>query len=53
MALELAQRGEALALEVVELTAATASPPSSVDERITAAITQANRAHPAKLLSAS
>jgi hypothetical protein len=46
--LELAQRGEALALEVVESTAAAAiaSPPSSVDERITTAIAQANRALP-------
>jgi hypothetical protein len=46
--LELAQRGDALALEVVESTAAPAiaSPPSSVDERITTAIAQANRALP-------
>jgi hypothetical protein len=46
--LELAQRGDALALEVVEsiAAAAIASPPSSVDERITTAIAQANRALP-------
>ena len=41
--LELAQRGDALALEVLESTAAAmiASPPSSIDERITTAIAQA------------
>jgi hypothetical protein len=50
--LELAQRGDALALEVVEPTAAIASPPSSVDERITTAITQANRALPISELRA-
>jgi len=45
--LELAQRGDALALEVVEsIAAAIALPPSSVDERITTAIAQANRALP-------
>jgi hypothetical protein len=52
IALELAQRGDALALEVeveVEVVASTApitSPPSSVDERITAALTRTNRAVP-------
>jgi hypothetical protein len=46
--LALAQRGEALALEIVESAAAiAASPqPSSVDERIITAITEANRALP-------
>jgi hypothetical protein len=46
IALELAQRGEALALEVVQATAAKAPPPSSVDERITTALTNAKRALP-------
>jgi AAA domain len=46
IALELAQRGDALALEVVQSTVAIASPPSSVDERITAALTGANRVVP-------
>ncbi|HZF25935.1 MAG TPA: AAA family ATPase [Steroidobacteraceae bacterium] len=46
IALELAQRGDALALEVVQSTAAQAPPPTSVDERITTAITQANRPLP-------
>jgi len=44
IALELAQRGDALALEVVQSTATTASLPNSVDERITAALASANRA---------
>ena len=46
IALELAQRGEALALEVVQATAAEAPPPTSVDERITTALTSADRALP-------
>jgi hypothetical protein len=46
IALELAQRGEALALEVVQATTAPAPPPSSVDERITTALTSAERALP-------
>jgi hypothetical protein len=52
IALELAQRGDALALEVVESTVAIASPPSSVDERITAALAAANRAVPISELRA-
>jgi hypothetical protein len=50
--LELAQRGDALALEVVESPAAITSPPSSVDDRITTAIAQANRALPISELRA-
>jgi hypothetical protein len=46
IALELAQRGDALALEVVQPTAVQAPPPSSVDERITTALTCAKRALP-------
>jgi hypothetical protein len=46
IALELAQRGEALALEVVQATTAEAPPPTSVDERITTALTSADRALP-------
>ncbi|MGO8856898.1 MAG: AAA family ATPase, partial [Steroidobacteraceae bacterium] len=46
IALELAQRGDALALEVVQSTAAAIPQPSSVDERITAALASANRAVP-------
>ncbi|OYV74606.1 MAG: hypothetical protein B7Z66_15840, partial [Chromatiales bacterium 21-64-14] len=42
--LELGQRGDALALEIVQSIAAPAAAPASVDERITAAITEAN--HP-------
>jgi hypothetical protein len=38
IAVELAQRGDALALEVVEHRAATEPAPTSVDERITAAL---------------
>jgi hypothetical protein len=46
IALELAQRGEALALEIVQSIASPVSQPISVDERITAAITQAKRPLP-------
>jgi hypothetical protein len=46
IALELAQRDDALALEVVQPTAVQAPPPSSVDERITTALTCAKRALP-------
>ncbi len=46
IALELAQRGDALALEIVQSTAVQVPPPTSVDERITTAITQANRPLP-------
>jgi hypothetical protein len=44
--LELAQRGDALALEIVQSIAAPAAAPTSVDERITAAITEAKRPLP-------
>ncbi len=45
--LELAQRGDALALEIVQsIAAAPAAAPISIDERITAAITEANRPLP-------
>ncbi len=46
MALELAQRGDALALEVRQSTSSPAPPPSSVDERITSALRSANRTLP-------
>jgi hypothetical protein len=46
IALELAQRGDALALEVVQSVASQAPAPSSVDERITTALTEAKRAMP-------
>jgi hypothetical protein len=46
VALELVQQGDALALEVRQPTAEPPSPPGSVDERITAALTTANRAVP-------
>jgi RecA-family ATPase len=46
MTLELAQRGHALALEVRQSTSSPAPPPSSVDERITAALMSATRALP-------
>jgi hypothetical protein len=41
--LELAQRGDALALEIVQSIAAPVAAPISIDERIAAAITEANR----------
>jgi hypothetical protein len=41
--LELAQRGDALALEIIESIAAPVTAPTSIDERITTAITAANR----------
>jgi hypothetical protein len=40
--LELAQRGDALALEILQSIAAPVTAPTSIDERITAAITEAN-----------
>jgi hypothetical protein len=46
IALELAQRGDALALEVLQPTPSDTPPPSSVDERITTALMSANRALP-------
>jgi hypothetical protein len=46
IALELVQRGDALALEVVQSVASQAPAPSSVDERITTALTEAKRALP-------
>jgi AAA domain len=46
IALELAQRGDALALEVVQSAASQTPPPSSVDERITTALTGTKRALP-------
>jgi hypothetical protein len=42
--MELAQRGEALALEIASQVATQAAAPTTVDERITAAITEAD--HP-------
>ena len=44
--LELVQHGAALALHVQEPAAVTTSPPSTVDERINAALTGSNRAVP-------
>jgi hypothetical protein len=44
IALELTQRGDALALEVVQPTAAQPLPPSSVDERIVSALSDSD--HP-------
>jgi AAA domain len=44
--LELAQRGDALALEIVQSIAPPSPPPISIDERITAAIAEANRPLP-------
>ena len=44
IAIELAQRGDALALEVVQSTAAQSLPPSSVDERIVSALSDSD--HP-------
>ena len=52
MTLELAQRGQALALEVRPSAAASAPPPRSVDERITAALMSANGALPIAQLRA-
>jgi AAA domain len=52
MTLELAQRGEALALEVQPSASAFAPPPNSVDERITAALMSANGALPIAQLRA-
>lgn len=43
IALELAQRGEALALEIVQSIPAPLTAPMSIDERIIAAITEAQR----------
>ena len=51
-ALELVQRDEALALEVRPSAAAPAVPPSSVDERITDALMNANGALPIRQLRA-
>jgi hypothetical protein len=47
--LALAQRGDALALKIASTVATPAAPPvpTSIDERITAAITEANRPLPA------
>ena len=52
MALELAQRDEALALEVRPSASASTPPPSSVDERITAALMGTNGALPIAQLRA-
>lgn len=52
MVLELAQRDDALALEVQPSAAAPAPPPSSVDERITDALMNANGALPIAQLRA-
>jgi hypothetical protein len=46
IALELAQRGDALALEVVQPIAVQSLPPSSVDERIVSALIDADRPLP-------
>ena len=43
---QLAQRGDALALEIASSIAAPTPAPTSIDERITAAITEANRPLP-------
>jgi len=52
VALELAQRGEALALEVQPSISESTPPPSSLDERITAALMSANGAVPIAQLRA-
>jgi hypothetical protein len=52
MTLELAQRAEALGLEVRPSAATSTPPPSSVDERITAALMSANGALPIAQLRA-
>ena len=44
--LELAQRGEALALEIASPVAVQAAAPTTIDDRIIAAITEANRPLP-------
>ncbi len=46
VALELAQRGDALALEVIDRRAPAAPAPSSLDERITTALAEASHALP-------
>jgi len=46
VALELAQRADALALEVIDRRTLQAPAPSSVDERIMAALTDVNRPLP-------
>jgi hypothetical protein len=53
VALELAQRGDALALEVVERRPAAEPPPASVDERITATLAEAGRPVPVAELRAA
>jgi hypothetical protein len=50
--LALAQRGDALALEIASSIAAPAAAPTSIDERITAAISEANRPLPIRELRA-
>lgn len=52
MTLDLAQRDDALALEVQPSAAASAPPPSSIDERITAALMSANGTLPIARLRA-
>ncbi len=52
MRIELAQRGDALALEVIEHPAPMTPAPTSLDERVMAALADAERALPfAKLRS--
>ena len=53
VALELAQRGEALALEVVERRPAAEPAPPSIDERITRVLTDAGRPVPLSELRAA
>ncbi len=53
VALELAQRGDALALEVVERAAPADPAPTSVDERITGALADADRPVPLAELRAA
>lgn len=53
VAVELAQRGDALALEVVERRPAPEPAPTSVDERITAALAEAGRPLPLAELRAT
>lgn len=51
--LELAERGDALALETVERSAPAEAPPASVDERITRALADADRPLPLAELRAT
>jgi hypothetical protein len=46
MAVALTQRGPALALEIVDRAAPAATPPSPLDDRIVAALAEANGSMP-------